>query len=232
MWNRLRFKDPDTGKRVSRLNPETQWVIQEVPELRIVDQETWDAVKAQQQALAYESSAPGENKLYDCRRPRYLFAGLVKCGCRGGGYTMISKDLLGCATARNKGTCTRVEEHARAELGPPRAAISSPRELCSPNQLQEKIQAKAQFLIGGKSAEVISVYEMCEAMGLKVLRMDARRRIFKDFFGGGVGASLRRVDLSDREPREEMGGGGFLRCPHTCSSFRNSGEKQRVNFLK
>lgn len=24
---------------------------------------------------------------------------------RGGGYTIISKDLLGCATARNKGTC-------------------------------------------------------------------------------------------------------------------------------
>nr|WP_280516136.1 zinc ribbon domain-containing protein [Pelagibacterium lentulum] len=41
----------------------------------------------------------------DRRRPNHLFAGLVKCGCRGGGYSMISKDLLGCATARNKGTC-------------------------------------------------------------------------------------------------------------------------------
>ncbi|WP_036044847.1 recombinase family protein [Bradyrhizobium yuanmingense] len=106
VWNRLRYlKDPDTGKRVSRLNPEPEWVILDVPELRIVDQDTWDAVKARQQALAYEPSAPGENKLNDRRRPRYLFAGLVKCGCCGGGYTMISKDLLGCATARNKGTC-------------------------------------------------------------------------------------------------------------------------------
>ncbi|MCK1699926.1 recombinase family protein [Bradyrhizobium sp. 146] len=106
VWNRLRYlKDPDTGKRVSRLNPESEWVIQEVPELRIVDQEMWDAVKTRQQTLAYEPSAPGENKLNDRRRPRYLFAGLVKCGCCGSGYTMISKDLLGCATARNKGTC-------------------------------------------------------------------------------------------------------------------------------
>ncbi|WP_439397051.1 recombinase family protein [Bradyrhizobium sp. PMVTL-01] len=106
VWNRLRYlKDPDTGKRVSRLNPESEWVILDVPELRIVDQDTWDAVKARQQALAYEPSAPGENKLNDRRRPRYLFAGLVKCACCGGGYTMISKDLLGCATARNKGTC-------------------------------------------------------------------------------------------------------------------------------
>ncbi|WP_407114737.1 recombinase family protein [Bradyrhizobium sp. LMG 9283] len=104
VWNRLRYlKDPDTGKRVSWLNPE--WVVQEVPELRIVDQKTWNAVTARQQALAYEPSAPGENKLNERRRPKYLFAGLVKCGCCGGGYTMVSKNLLGCATARNKGTC-------------------------------------------------------------------------------------------------------------------------------
>lgn len=107
VWNRLRYlKDPDTGKRVSRLNPESEWVIQEVPELRIVDQETWDAVKARQQTLAYEpASEPGENTLNTHRRPRYLFTGLVKCGCCGSGYTMISKDLLGCFGARNKGIC-------------------------------------------------------------------------------------------------------------------------------
>jgi len=30
-WNRLRYlKDPDTGRRVSRLNPDSEWVIQEV----------------------------------------------------------------------------------------------------------------------------------------------------------------------------------------------------------
>ena len=106
VWNRLRYlKDPDTGKRVSRPNPESEWVIQHVPDLRIVDQEIWDAVKARQQTLAYEPPAPGENSLNDRRRPKHLFAGLVKCGCCGGGYTMISKDLLGCATSRNKGTC-------------------------------------------------------------------------------------------------------------------------------
>lgn len=106
VWNRLRYlKDPDSGKRVSRLNPESEWVIQDVPELRIIHQDIWDAVKARQQKLAYEPSQPGENKLNERRRPKHLFAGLVKCGCCGGGYIMISKDLLGCATARNKGTC-------------------------------------------------------------------------------------------------------------------------------
>lgn len=32
IWNRLRYvKDPDTGKRVSRENPASEWLIREVP---------------------------------------------------------------------------------------------------------------------------------------------------------------------------------------------------------
>ena len=35
VWNRLRYvKDPDTGKRVSRPNPQSQWVTTSVPDLR------------------------------------------------------------------------------------------------------------------------------------------------------------------------------------------------------
>ena len=45
------------------------------------------------------------NPLLDRRRPKHLLAGLAKCGVCGGGYTLISEHLLGCATARNKGTC-------------------------------------------------------------------------------------------------------------------------------
>ena len=48
----MRFiKDPQTGKRVSRLNPASAWVTKEVPELRIVDQALWDQVKVRQAAL-------------------------------------------------------------------------------------------------------------------------------------------------------------------------------------
>ncbi|GBQ42092.1 resolvase [Komagataeibacter saccharivorans] len=106
VWNRLRYlKDPDSGKRVSRLNPESEWVIQDVPELRIIEQDLWDAVKARQAETTFSQPERGNEALNDRRRPRHLFAGLIRCGCCGGGYSMISKDLLGCSTARNKGTC-------------------------------------------------------------------------------------------------------------------------------
>lgn len=50
VWNRQRYvKDPRTGKRVSRINPESEWVTTDVPELRIVDETLWQAVKARQE---------------------------------------------------------------------------------------------------------------------------------------------------------------------------------------
>ena len=107
VWNRLRYiKDPATGKRVSRLNPKNEWVVQDVPELRIVDQDLWNAVKERQASLAQAANRRNvPRSFWDRRRPRYLLSGLVECGACGGGYSMISNTLLGCSTARNKGTC-------------------------------------------------------------------------------------------------------------------------------
>ena len=110
IWNHQRFvKDPDTGKRQARLNDRDDWVIHEVPELRVVDPEIWAAVKARQTETKIHRNASGEeseNQFRDRRRPKYLLSGLTKCGQCGGGYSMVSADQLGCSTARNKGTCT------------------------------------------------------------------------------------------------------------------------------
>ena len=109
VWNRQRFiKDPDTGKRQARPNPESEWVIQEAPELRIVEDDLWNTVKERQKTVKHERRDDGEeaeNHFRDRRRPKYLLSGLTKCGCCGGGYSMISAHLVGCSTRRNKGTC-------------------------------------------------------------------------------------------------------------------------------
>jgi len=105
IWNRQRYvKDPDTGKRVSRPNPPAQWVIQDVPELCIVELDLWNAVKARQQQVRHGSTGAvgGLQPVWDRRRPRYLFSGLMRCGCCGGGYSKISADLFGCSTARTR----------------------------------------------------------------------------------------------------------------------------------
>src|SRR5262249_4003985 len=44
VWNRLRYtKDPATGRRVSRINPREDWISRDVPELRIVEDDLWNA---------------------------------------------------------------------------------------------------------------------------------------------------------------------------------------------
>ena len=106
VWNRLRYvKDPATGKRVSRLNDAQQWVAVEVPELRIVDDELWQAAKARQAATTSKVEGTAKAVFWDRRRPRYLFSGLMRCGLCGGGFAKISLRHFGCSTARNKGTC-------------------------------------------------------------------------------------------------------------------------------
>lgn len=101
IWNRLRYiKTPDTGKRVSCLKPKEEWIIKDVPDLRIIDDALWQAVKERQGDCSKQ-----QKPFWDRRRPPNLFSYLVKCGECGGGCSMISQTHIGCSTARNKGTC-------------------------------------------------------------------------------------------------------------------------------
>ncbi len=119
IWNRQRFiNDPDTGKRQARMNPESEWITQDVPELRILDEDLWQSVKNWQKTVKQNRSDDGEieNHFRERRRSKYLFSGLTKCSCCGGGYSMISADLVGCSTARNKGTCHNRKNIRRDQL--------------------------------------------------------------------------------------------------------------------
>ena len=94
VWNRLRYiKDPETGRRVSRLNPESEWIVQDAAALRIVDQALWDRIKSRQRVLE-ANLRPGRLPGYwDRRRPRYLFTGLMRCAACGGGIVEFQQGL-------------------------------------------------------------------------------------------------------------------------------------------
>jgi DNA invertase Pin-like site-specific DNA recombinase len=93
-YNRQRFvKDPESGKRVSRPNPEALWITSEVPHLRIIDQETWEAV----QALKGRYSSLRGNKRQTRKR---LLSGLLRCGACGGTMTIINRERYSCSAKR------------------------------------------------------------------------------------------------------------------------------------
>ena len=113
-WNRLAYvKDPDTGRRRSRQRAKEDHIVKEVPELRIIDNDLWNAVKHRQDDLdrRHGDTADGASTpvpFWSKQRPRYLFSGLMRCGVCGGGFSKISQEHFGCSTARNKGptACT------------------------------------------------------------------------------------------------------------------------------
>src|ERR1035437_5835569 len=107
VWNRLRYiKDPDTGRRVSRPNPRSEWVTADVPGLRFVDDELWAAVKERQERTRKKLSQPAGAALSRLRRPRYLFSSLTRCGECGAGFITIARNRLGWFGASAQGTCT------------------------------------------------------------------------------------------------------------------------------
>ena len=117
-WNRCSYvKNPRTGRRVARPNPSEQWEVAVVPELRIVDDELWERVKARQAALSFEVGRDDTgNALNRAHRRKFLLSGLLTCGVCGGGYTVMDKDRYGCSTHRSKGTCGNDRTITRQEI--------------------------------------------------------------------------------------------------------------------
>ena len=100
VWNRLKYlKDPDTRKRVSRMNPKSEWIITDVPDLRIIEDAVWEKVKE------YQGSLDKKKTFQEKKRPPNLFSYLLKCGECGGGMSIVSARRYGCSASRNKGTC-------------------------------------------------------------------------------------------------------------------------------
>ena len=118
VWNHCSYvKDPRTGKRVARPNPPEQWESVAVPDLRIVDDALWLAVKARQQEVGFRMARDDNgNALNRAHRRKYMLSGLLECGVCGGGYTIMAKERYGCAGHRNKGTCANDRTISRREI--------------------------------------------------------------------------------------------------------------------
>ena len=104
VWNKVHYvRDPETGRRVTRPNPPSEWKRIEVPHLRIIDQDLWDAV---QKRLDETGGKPGRTNRPAKRR---LLSGLIKCAVCGSGMAVngTSKGLLRvcCSRYRESGSC-------------------------------------------------------------------------------------------------------------------------------
>ncbi len=117
VWNRTRrLIHPGTKARKHMPRPESEWIVTEAPELRIVPDELWRRVQARLAETRNKSDAIREGIARSGRAPGYLFSGLMTCVC-GGKYTIVGSQSYGCAVHKERGdhVCPnkmRVQRHA------------------------------------------------------------------------------------------------------------------------
>ena len=108
VWNKVQMvKNPETGRRVSRANPRTEWRTTDKPELAIIDPVTFAVARAAR-------SERSRLKPQERRQPKRLLSGLLKCGSCGSGMSIHDRDKTGktrlrCSRVRESGSCS----HAR-----------------------------------------------------------------------------------------------------------------------
>jgi site-specific DNA recombinase len=197
VWNRLRYvKNPDTGKRVSRLNPEAEWMRKEVPQLCIVPDEMWAAAK-QRQELGRHAVRTAGNPV-GARRPQYLFSGLTKCGVCGAGFIMTGKHRLGCFAARDQGRC---DNHLTIRRGEVEARVL--------RALQEKLLRQDLFKeFCDEFTREMNRLRMEHRAGLsaaerEIERIEARRKKLIEMVMEGVPPSEVKDELTANAARRE-----------------------------
>ena len=142
IWNRSKFiKDPATGKQKRIERPESEWMIQEMPELRIVPQDLWDAVQRRQQRIHRQTSklqASLHPNARSGRGPKFLFSGLLTCGQCGANYVMINANHYGCSAHKNRGdtVCTN-HSTVRRDLVEQILLQTIKQDLASPERFEE-----------------------------------------------------------------------------------------------
>ena len=113
-WNRVSMvRSPHSGKRVSRANKREDIVTKEVPDLAIIDKETFHNV----QALFPQDDREHPSKY---RRAKTLFSGLLRCGCCGGGMSMKDKSKgrirIQCSVMKESRSCANTSAYYLDEI--------------------------------------------------------------------------------------------------------------------
>ena len=143
----------------------------DVPALRIVEQSTWDAVKARQAAVrfAIDRNEAG-NALNRAHRREFLLSGLLTCGCCSGGYTIMAKDRYGCATRRNKGTCENAQTILRQRVEH-RILSGLKDRMLAPDLVAEFVRAFAEEMAAAQRQSAAAQSQMDEQLA------DVERRL-------------------------------------------------------
>lgn len=205
-WNvRQWFKDPDSGRRRWVLRPKTEWQKREYPELRIVPEELWNAVRDRISRRGSRSHLDGTAR---AATSRHLLSGLLRCGPCGSRMIVdqFSRRKAGrvyraawyrCAWNKNKGpaVCPHGTNY-RADLLEA-ALLGELRRAMSPSMIAALCDSVNDRVAAAWKSEGESVSAISAELG----DLDAQARYLVRFLSTGGDSEAVRAELSGLEVR-------------------------------
>jgi site-specific DNA recombinase len=202
IWNRVRMlKDPSTGKRVSRANPQTEWHTVAMPHLRIVDQTLFNDVAAR-------IASVGGSHAHNAPRSKRVLSGLLKCGCCGGGMSIIGSDRSGpriqCSVFKESGACENAARYYIQKIE--RLVVDALRfQLSDPNLIREYVKAyrdernRAESAARRKRSTLDKDYAKSKSEVQRVVGSIAKGLISEEEAASLLGAARREIARLESE---------------------------------
>ena len=218
VWNRLEYKTKavslggrpaaprkSTSKpRVSRLRTPDQIVRVRLPDLRILPQDLWDAVKARQKALdarleAQQAVSGGRNRragIGATRRSLTVLAGVLSCGTCGGRMTPSGGRYLRCSTAAETGgsICDHTRNYRRDRIETEVVAALSD-DLMRPDALEHFIDVYNREVAGATARHAVER----QALDAELARVDREIGNLLAAIAGGLNNPSVKARLDELE---------------------------------
>ncbi|TIO63052.1 MAG: recombinase family protein [Mesorhizobium sp.] len=187
VWNRVRMvKDPDTGKRVSRVNPKSEWQEQPAEHLRIVPAELFAAVNGRKR----------QGRAKPTRKNGRLLSGLLCCGVCGSGMSI--KDKMGRLT---RIMCTRVKESRSCTNTRPYAVDHIEATVLDGLRARLKDKALIDHYVAAYNDEHRQLYSgQGAARERAALRLEAAAREYDRVLNAYVKGMISEADAEQRLP--------------------------------
>lgn len=220
IWNRSHWaKHPVTSKWIRQERPRHEWVIDERPELQIVTDDLWQAVRARMDGTRLANGSKGKGA-----RPKTLLGGLMKCGKCGGAIIAVSGTSYGCAAHKDRGptvcagvrvsrerTDRRIVTEIRKDLLEPDAiveirklidemVVSEQKDVAGGAETAKKELASIQKEIGNLVAAIAAMGHS-EALTSRLKQLEARRAAVAARAGAQAPSKAKIDDLMARYKR-------------------------------
>lgn len=169
VWNRSRWvKDPDTKRRQRFVRPAAEWRVDERPQLRILSDDEWQAVRTRMDTPRNRGGGRGRSGM-----PTTLFGGMLRCGLCGGAVVAVSARLYGCATRKDRGATVCQGLYVERKVADARLVTMVRDELLAPAVIAE-LEVRIKTLIVNRRGEIERERGQHAARRLELERQVAR----------------------------------------------------------